>query len=252
MKNAVWAFVISAALCFAPALLAQHMGGAGMTGGAHVAGSAGHGAVAHGGGLGHGSFGHGPGFGVRGVPFRNGIIGGRPFHHGHSFNPYYSPYFSGVYWWNDEYYPDADQQVPVQQPAPAAVQTVPAPLAVEQGKPANPLLIELQGGRFVRLSGNAVNPPAGSVETAQPAASSPSEQLVPVVLVFRDGHRQEVTSYSIIGPAIYASGSYWTNGYWTQKILLANLNLPATLQLNQERGVKFVLPSAPNQVVTRP
>jgi len=28
--------------------------------------------------------------------------------------------------------------------------------------------------------------------------------------------------------------------------------VPTTVKLNQERGVKFVLPAAPNEVVTRP
>lgn len=258
MKNAVWALVISGVLCVAPALLAQHMGGAGVAGGAHLAGGAPHaGVVAHGSfgaGAGHGhGFGHGPGFGGRGIPLRNSVIGGFPFRHGRGFhnNGYYSPYLNGLYWWGDYGDSDSDQQVVVEPPAPVVVQAAPAPQSAPEVKPANPLLIELQGDRFVRLSGNAVNPPAGNSAVARPAAPA-SDQLAPVVLVFRDGHRQEVTSYSIIGPAIYASGSYWTNGYWTQKILLANLDLSATSQVNQERGVKFILPSAPNQVVTRP
>jgi hypothetical protein len=251
MRQAMWVFVISGALCCAPALLAQRMGAAGLAGGAHLARGSGHAsAVAHGGFGQGGGFGHGPGFTGRRAPLRNGIVGGHPFHHRHNFNPYYSPYFGGAYWWNDEYYPDSDQQV-ADQPAPV-VQAAPAPPPLVEEKPANPLLIELQGDRFVRLTGNLVNLPAGSDRAVPAAGASASEQLAPVVLVFRDGHRQEVTSYSIIGPAIYASGSYWTNGYWTHKILLADLNLPATLQANQERGVKFVLPSGPNQVITRP
>ena len=259
MKNTLWALVISGVLGFAPALFAQHMGG-GVAGGAHLGGGAVHaGAGAHGGfrgGLGHGSaFGHGPGFAGHGIPLRNGVIGGYPFGHGRGFhnNGYYVPYLSGVYWWGDYGDSDSDQQVVVQPPPSSVVmQAPPAPQPVPDVKPANPLLIELEGNRFVRLTGNAVNPPAGQGGNTQSVASAASEQLPPVVLVFRDGHRQQVTSYSIIGSAIYASGSYWTNGYWTQKILLANLDLSATLQVNQERGVNFVLPSAPNQVVTRP
>ncbi|HEU5336748.1 MAG TPA: hypothetical protein VFU27_12335 [Terriglobales bacterium] len=256
MKNAMWAFVISGLMLFAPALFAQHMGGPGMTGGAHPAGGVARGgAVAHGGfggGSGHGSgFGHGPSFGGRSIPVRRGIVGGFPVGHGRGFHNhrFFSPYLGGIYWWDDYGDSDTEQQGAVQQPP---AQAAPAPQLVPEVKPANPLLIELQGDRFVSLTGNAVNSPHGTEGAAQPAASSPSEQLPPVVLVFRDGHRQEVTSYSIIGPAIYASGSYWTNGYWTQKILLASLDLPATLHLNQERGVNFVLPAAPNQVVTRP
>ena len=72
------------------------------------------------------------------------------------------------------------------------------------------------------------------------------------MLVYRDGKRQEVTNYTIIGPALYESASYWTSGYWAKKILLADLDLPATVKENQDRGVNFVLPSAPNQIITRP
>jgi hypothetical protein len=48
---------------------------------------------------------------------------------------------------------------------------------------------------------------------------------------------------------IYAHGTDWQNGYWTKQIPLAALDPAATIQANQERGVKFMLPSAPNVVI---
>ncbi len=69
------------------------------------------------------------------------------------------------------------------------------------------------------------------------------------VLVFRDGHKEEVNKYVIEGNSVYASTDYWSTGSWTKKIPLSELNVPATLKLNQERGVKFKLPSGPNEVV---
>ena len=51
---------------------------------------------------------------------------------------------------------------------------------------------------------------------------------------------------------IYAKADYWTSGSWTTQIQVADLDVPATLRLNQERGLKFVLPAGPNEVVTRP
>ncbi|HTM87352.1 MAG TPA: hypothetical protein VL155_04065 [Terriglobales bacterium] len=228
----------------APALFAQRMGGGG-GGGAH-SGAAVAGGGHFGGGLGHGGLGHSPGFGVGHV--RPGIVGG--FHHrGFRNNRFVSPFWSTAYWWDDSYYPDSGEQV-VQPPATSVIVQQAAPQPVQEVKPASPLLIELQGNRFVRLTGNDVNPPVtgGTVQLA----AREGDQLPPVVLIFRDGHRQDVSSYSIIGPALYVSGSYWTNGYWTEKILLADLNLPATMSANQERGVNFALPSAPNQVITRP
>jgi hypothetical protein len=232
MKHALWSALVFLWLGATPALLAQiSTGGMGVAGASHMGGA-----------VGHGGLGTGRGGGFR--PARPGIVGGF-HHHGFHNNRFVSPFWSTAFWWDDGYSGTGDQVV-VPSPAPVVVQPA-AP--VQEVKPANPLLIELQGDRFVRLTGNDVNPPLAAAGAAQPMAHA---ELPPAVLVFRDGRRQEVSSYSIIGPVLYASGSYWTNGYWTQKILLADLNLPATFEANQERGVNFVLPSAPDQVVTRP
>lgn len=243
MKQAMRWVLVLVLLGATPVLFAQRMGGLGVAGAAHP--GAGVAAGAHlGGGFSHGGPSHGRGFGR----VRPGIVGG--FHHrGFHNNRFFSPFWSTAYWWDDSYYPEDGAEV-AQQPATPVIVQQAAPQPVQEVKPASPLLIELQGDRFVRLTGNDLNPPlAGG---AAQSAATQSGQLPPVVLIFRDGHRQNVSSYSIIGPALYASGSYWTNGYWTQKILLADLNLPATMSANQEHGVNFVLPSAPNQVITRP
>ena len=70
--------------------------------------------------------------------------------------------------------------------------------------------------------------------------------------MFRDGHQEEVKSYTIIGDALYAKVDYWVDGSWTRKIEIANLDVPATLKLNQERGSQFRLPSGPQEVMIRP
>ncbi len=233
MKHALRFALVLALLAVSPALLAQiSTGGMGVAGGSHMGGAIGH-------------SGHGAGF----RPARPGIVGGFR-HHGFHNNRFFYPFWSSAFWWDDGYTGTGDQVV-VQPPSPVVVQQA-APAPVQEVKPANPLLIELQGDRFVRLTGNDVNSPLGAAGAAQPMTAQQNTELPPAVLVFRDGRRQEISSYSIIGPVLYASGSYWTNGYWTQKILLADLDLPATFQANQERGVNFVLPSAPDQVVTRP
>jgi hypothetical protein len=72
------------------------------------------------------------------------------------------------------------------------------------------------------------------------------------VLVFRDGHKDEVSEYTIMSGTIYSKTDYWTTGSWTRKIQVADLDVPATLKLNRERGLKFVLPGSSNEVVTRP
>jgi hypothetical protein len=72
------------------------------------------------------------------------------------------------------------------------------------------------------------------------------------LLVFRDGHSEEVERYMVQGNVIFASTNYWSTGSWTRKIPVAELDMPATLKLNEERGVSFKLPSGPNEIIIRP
>ena len=130
-----------------------------------------------------------------------------------------------------------------------------------------PLLIELQGDRYVEVSNptfSAGQPalPVNATTTASRATRSttaaavptaPStNELTPVLLLFRDGHSEEVRDYTIANGILYARGDFYTDGFWTKCIELAALNLPATLKANHDRSVKFLLPSSPNEVITRP
>ena len=76
--------------------------------------------------------------------------------------------------------------------------------------------------------------------------------LPPATFVFRDGHREQSDDYSSISGVIYTRADYWTSGSWSKQIPLAQLDLPATFRVNQEQGVPFRLPNAPNEVITRP
>lgn len=135
-------------------------------------------------------------------------------------------------------------------PAPQAGLEQPTP-AVEQSKQPlpSPLLLELHGDQWVEV--NSFRTPSAGTQQLSPGNPQPSP-LPPAVLVFRDGHTEEVNSYSIIGPVIYTKSDYWANGKWTRNIQIADLDLPATLKKNQERGVKFELPSSPDEVMIRP
>ncbi len=135
--------------------------------------------------------------------------------------------------------------------------------------PRESLLIEWQGDHFVR-STNSVKTSAGtemasdySEKSAAPPlteraalrhknAVQPPRELPPAVLVFHDGRKEEVTEYTIMSGIIYSKADYWTTGSWTRKIQIADLDVPATLKLNQERGLKFLLPASSNEVITRP
>ena len=126
-----------------------------------------------------------------------------------------------------------------------------APYENNQAAPSQPLMIELQNGRYVRVStatGDGEAQELTPVTTAAPAAPN----LPSVVLVFRDGHNEEVRDYTIADGILYAPGDFYVDGYWNKKIALSTLNLPQTLQANTARNVKFVLPSSPNEVITRP
>jgi hypothetical protein len=162
-------------------------------------------------------------------------------------------------------------------PAPPQVIVVerssPATAAAPEVKAA-PLLIEWQGDRYVRYGGVPVST-GSSVKTPPDYAEEISTRTAPsavsharprsanraafepldlpaAVLVHRDGHRDEAAQYAIIGRILYAHGTDWQRGYWTRQIPLSALDLLATIQANEERGIQFLLPSAPNEVITGP
>lgn len=68
----------------------------------------------------------------------------------------------------------------------------------------------------------------------------PADQEPATVLVFKDGHHQDVSSYAITGDALYDLGQGRA-----RKVLLADLDLAATVKLNDQLGNDFRLPSRP-------
>ncbi len=174
------------------------------------------------------------------------------------FDPFYSDYLSST-----GYSVASQPPVVIIQAPPAA-----APAQNRFPSPAQPLMIELQGDRYVRVSG----PEAWGAEMIQPEEggqmqATPSEQrrpssaavpataardLAPTVLIFRDGHREEASDYTIADGILYASADRYTTGSWNRKIELSSLNLPETVETNRSRGVRFQLPTSPNEVIVRP
>jgi hypothetical protein len=123
--------------------------------------------------------------------------------------------------------------------------------------PAQPLMIELQGDRYVRVSG----PETSGTEMIDRMPDRPSSapihavaipELPPAVLVFRDGHREEASEYTIADGVLYTRADYYTTGSWNRKIELSSLDVPETIKSNLSRGVKFQLPTSPNEVIVRP
>jgi hypothetical protein len=175
-------------------------------------------------------------------------------------------YWGAPFWADDFSSPYAQPpSVIVVQPAPAA--TISSTRPMEESKPITPLMIEWQGDRYVRrtlATGSSRDSEADYAAESRPQvaqkhtsaatlslATAPSTELA-ATFVFRDGHREQSSDYSIISGVVYARGNYWTDGYWAKQIPVSQLDVPATFKANQERGVTFRLPAAPNEVVTRP
>ena len=171
-------------------------------------------------------------------------------------DPFYSDYLSSTG------YPVASQPPVIILEAPPPPASVPDRSSVPSQSPIRPLLIELQGDRYVQVGGddpteemmeaipNAPTLQSRSSNSAAPAVAA--NDLAPAVLVFRDGHREKVSDYTIADGVLYTNDDYYTKGSWIRKIALSSLNLPQTLQSNQARGVKFQLPTSPNEVIIRP
>ena len=159
-----------------------------------------------------------------------------------AFNPGYG-YFATPYFYSDYYEPsDFEYQSPEPTPAPIQIQVKTEPLP-------DPVLLELHGGQWVRVTNfDESSSRALATETVPARANA----LPPAVLVYRDGHTEELSSYSIIGGSIYTKANYWTTGSWTRTIAIADLDIPATLKQNEKRGINFELPSGPNEVMLRP
>ncbi len=185
---------------------------------------------------------------------------GRRSANGYGFYPDYYPFDSPLVAGEDE--PTPSRQITQAPVAPA----VPA-------KPVEPLVVELRGDHWVRLTGYGASEisnqlPASQIVPAVPVAAgtkaksksadastavSPTEEkLPPAILIFRDGHREQISRYTIINKTIAIKSDYYASGSWTRNIPVTDLNIPATLQANHDANTKFALPTRPNEVVMRP
>ncbi len=181
--------------------------------------------------------------------------------HRRSAGSFYWPYFYPDY----DYGYDSEPQTVETQP-PQIIEQVAQPAPPPVAPPPDSVVIELQGDHWVRVtnygqsqvdgqsnqleSARATNPE--TVVARRAVATEPPAELPAAVLVFRDGHREEIGKYVVVGTTLYASADYWSSGSWTRSVQLSALDVPATLKLNQDRDTKFTLPSAPNEVMVRP
>lgn len=173
---------------------------------------------------------------------KSGIViarGHRPFNR--TFGFFGTPYFYS------DYYEPSDFEYQPTEPLPA-----PIPVQVKTEPLPDPVLLELHGSHWVKVTnfGDASDPALATETLAE--KQTKAKPLPPAVLVYRDGHTEELSSYSIIGGSIHTKSNYWTTGVWTRTIPVADLDIPATLQQNEKRGVDFELPSSPDEIMLRP
>jgi hypothetical protein len=180
----------------------------------------------------------------------------RPRHARRRYADYgFAPYFYS----DDDYYSEPPViEVP---PTQFIQQTAPAPEAPAPVRnPPDSLVLELQGDHWVRVTnygqsqtdGQSLKSGLGETISRPTLATESPAEIPPAILVFRDGHREEIGKYTVVGTTLYASADYWRSGSWTRKVQLSELDVPATLQLNQQRDAKFSLPSGPGEIMIRP
>ena len=172
---------------------------------------------------------------------------------------FFSPSFLSYPFWSSDYFYQPVVSENVSAP-PQFILVQPPQESPAEPKPAQLLLIERRGDRFVRIRDTEREGDVGAARNesqgplfSRGSATSPSvrTEALPTVLVFRDGRREETGSYTIADGVLYEAADYWSTGSWTKGVKLALLDLPATLRENRVRGVKFVLPSGPHEIVVR-
>lgn len=157
----------------------------------------------------------------RGYRYRGAIGGygyrGRCYGYGCGY-PYYG--YAGIdpYWWWDSYSNDQND--------------------AEQRAMANDMnqenLDEQQqlGEQDQQAHARPMNRPQPESRASAQTSIDP-----PTVLVYRDQHQREIQNYAIVGSTLWAF-----TPQRTEKIPLAELDLPATTKVNENRGVDFRLP----------
>ena len=172
----------------------------------------------------------------------------------HSRGWFFYPYYDSDYE-QDEF--DREQFRPEVPPG----NVVPDERPVAAAHPVESLILENRDGQWIRIpTGSQV--PIGSQNstsqsnlgtgiTAPKGAFQPPIKLPPAVLVFRDGHHEEVERYVVQGDVLYTRSDYWSTGSWTRKIPISELDVPGTVKLNAANGGSFSLPSRPYEVVVR-
>ncbi len=126
-------------------------------------------------------------------------------------------------------------------PYPVVVPAEPVAEEAEPDTPAPTIFENRASGYDPRYASHYADSRATALIAPQAQEPSPADarQQIPVLLIYRDGHQQEVTNYAIVGSTLYDLGTFVAH-----KIPLAELNLQATIKANDDRGVEFTVPAS--------
>ena len=142
---------------------------------------------------------------------RNGYWG-----YGYPYYAYYDPY-----WWWDSY-PSYDED------------------AARERALANEMNAEnLEEQRMHQQDQDLYARPMSRPRESQSREEARAQTDPPTVLVFHDQHQREIQNYAIVGQMLWNFTSQRT-----EKIPLAELDIPATAKANEDRGIEFHLPRA--------
>jgi hypothetical protein len=87
------------------------------------------------------------------------------------------------------------------------------------------------------MQAGAPAPSGARIPRSHPSSAEAETPTTPTVLVFRDQHRVETSNYAIANNKLYILDP---NGRST--VALSELDIPATVKANEDRGVEFRLP----------
>ena len=165
----------------------------------------------------------GGGFHGRSFGPHPGSFPGRPFLH-HRFRPWYYGYlypgwgWSGGYPYYPSYYPSYEY----------APDDYVQDSQTDQRQQAE---IDRLNDEVARLREERSAPPRPSPRSQWEGESEATQ------LVFRDKHTEEIKNYAIVGQTLWVFTEERA-----KKIMLAELDLPATKKANDDRGVEFQIP----------
>ena len=141
--------------------------------------------------------------------------------------PYAVPVYPYPYYGYDTNYQDSEEA----QSADEAQQEAPAPTIFENRSRRAIAQEPVPANSYVS---SQETPSAVTSEAATPQPHAPEQTSV---LIFRDGHQLEVQNYAIVGDTLYDL----TPGH-SRKISLAKIDVPATVEANDDRGIAFRVP----------